>query len=89
MPAVRALAGSGVQPYYFSDEAPAARALTASGEQPYSFAEELPTVAALAGQSALQLIPDEKLSASGNVLQPFPAGDLLHGFYIHEKRVYA
>ncbi len=89
MPAVRALAGSGAQPYYFSDEAPAARALTASGAQRYSFTEELPTVGDLSGQSALQLIPDEKLSASGNVLQPFPAADLLHGFYIHEKRVYA
>jgi protein ImuA len=55
-------------------EIPAARALAANGMEPYYFDDEGPAVRALAGAAALQ---------------PFPAGDLLHGFYIHEKRVYA
>jgi hypothetical protein len=55
-------------------EMPAIRAMAVSSEEPFYFSDELPDTRALAGSAALQ---------------PFPAGDLLHGFYIHEKRVYA
>jgi protein ImuA len=55
-------------------EIPAARALAANGMELYYFDDEGPAVRALAGSATLQ---------------PFPAGDLLHGYYIHEKRVYA
>jgi hypothetical protein len=55
-------------------EMPAIRAMAVSSEEPFYFSDELPDTRALAGSAALQ---------------PFPAADLLHGFYIHEKRVYA
>jgi hypothetical protein len=70
-------------------EIPTARALAANGMEPYYFDDEGPAIRTLAGETALHPIHHEELLPTGTALQPFPAGDLLHGFYIHEKRVYA
>ncbi len=66
---------------------------------PYSITTDMegagePAAIALRGTEALQPfsaedLPPARVLASSAPLQPFPAADLLHGFYIHEKRVYA